>query len=259
MSHEEAFVSDRSALVTGGSSGIGLAVARALVDEGWRVTVAAREVSKLDAAAEELRDLGRGQVATHAVNLTRDGTVDAMVAGHLDQFGGLDLLVNNAGVGFVGPIVERSVKALDLEIALNFRSAYRSIQVSIPALRAAAQRHGKALIVNVSSLAARENPPNGSVYAATKAALVALSHSAHAELSRHGVQVTALMPGFVDTPGTAWADPAIRDQMIPASDVAEAVLFLLRTSSRCFVPEIMMTTAGPGVLHSPIDWDTAAT
>lgn len=67
------------------------------------------------------------------------------------------------------------------------------------------------------------------------------------------------MPGFVDTPGTAWADPAIRDQMIPASDVAEAVLFLLRTSSRCFVPEIMMTTAGPGVLHSPIDWDTAAT
>ncbi|GAA2335282.1 hypothetical protein GCM10010170_015120 [Dactylosporangium salmoneum] len=111
----------------------------------------------------------------------------------------------------------------------------------------------------MSSLAARISPPNGSVYAATKSALVSLSNAAHAELSRHGVHVTALLPGFVDTPGTAWADPAVRGAMLPASDLAEAVRFLIRTSARCYVPELMMTTAGPNVLHSLIDWDTAAT
>jgi len=66
--------------------------------------------------------------------------------------------------------------------------------------------------------------------------------------------VTALLPGFVDTPGTSWADAAARDQMLLASDVAEAVRFVLRTSARCFVPEIMLTSSGPG-LHALIDWD----
>ena len=97
--------------------------------------------------------------------------------------------------------------------------------------------------------------PNAAAYAATKAALVALSSSAHKEFSAAGIHVTALLPGFVDTPGTSWADPAARDQMIQASDVAEAVRFVLRTSPRCFVPEIMLTSAGPG-LHALIDWDT---
>ncbi len=78
----------------------------------------------------------------------------------------------------------------------------------------------------------------------TKAALVALSASAHGELSRHGVQVTAVCPGFVDTPGAQWAAAEQGDHMLPDDDVAEAVRFLLRTSSRCFVPELPLATAG---------------
>jgi short-subunit dehydrogenase len=103
-------------------------------------------------------------------------------------------------------------------------------------------------------MTARETPPNATAYAATKAALVALSNSAHKEFSGEGIHVTALLPGFVDTPGTSWADAAARDQMLLASDVAEAVRFLLRTSPRCFVPEIMLTSAGPG-LYALVDWD----
>jgi len=93
------------------------------------------------------------------------------------------------------------------------------------------------------------------VLAFTKAALVALSHSAHAELSRDGIQVTALLPGFVETPGASWAQEPSGAVMMPAEDIAEAVRFLLRTSPRSFVPELVMTTAGPGILHSPVDWE----
>lgn len=247
----------RSALITGGSAGIGLAIAEALTREGWGVTLVARGQDKLDAAAQTLGEAA--EVHTVAANLAKDESVDRAVSSHLERFGRMDLLVNNAGMGSVGPIADKSVKSLDLELALNFRNVYRMIQAGIPALTEAAAEHGKALIVNVSSLAALETPPNGSVYAATKAALIALSRSAHGELSRHGIQVTALIPGFVDTPGASWTDSSIRDQMLPASDMAEAVLFLLRTSSRCFVPEIVMTNAGPSIHHSLVDWESAAT
>ena len=242
----------RSALITGGSTGIGLAVASALAEDGWDITIAARDQAKL---SDAVTALSTGTNTVHAVsaNLAEDHA-DAVVGQHLDVHGGLDLLVNNAGVGLVGPLEAKTPKALDLEIALNFRSAYRMMQAAISALRKAARKHGASYIVNVSSMTARETPPNAAAYAATKAALVALSSSAHKEFSGGGIHVTALLPGFVDTPGTGWADDTARDQMLLASDIAEAVRFLLRTSPRCFVPEIMLTSAGPG-LHALVDWD----
>ena len=243
----------RSALITGGSTGIGLAIAAALAEDGWDLTLAARDPAKL---SDAVTALSTGANTVHAVpaNLAEDHA-DAVVGQHLDVHGGLDLLVNNAGVGLVGPLEAKKAKALDLEIALNFRSAYRMMQAALPALRKAARTYETSYIVNVSSMTARETPPNAAAYAATKAALVALSSSAHKEFSGEGIHVTALLPGFVDTPGTSWADATARDQMLLASDVAEAIRFLLRTSPRCFVPEIMLTSSGPG-LHALIDWDT---
>jgi len=242
----------RSALITGGSTGIGRAIAAALVQDGWDLTIAARDQTKLDDAVTAL-STGTNTVHAVSANLAEDHA-DAVIGQHLDAHSGLDLLVNNAGAGLVGPLEAKKAKALDLEIALNFRSAYRMMQAAIPALRKAARQHGASYIINVSSMTARETPPNAAAYAATKAALVALSSSAHKEFSAQGIHVTALLPGFVDTPGTSWADAAARDQMLLASDVAEAVRFVLRTSARCFVPEIMLTSSGPG-LHALIDWD----
>jgi len=242
----------RSALITGGSTGIGLAIAAALAEDGWDLTIAARDQAKLDDAVTAL-STGTNTVHAVSANLAEDHA-DAVIGQHLDAHSGLDLLVNNAGAGLVGPLEAKKAKALDLEIALNFRSAYRMMQAAIPALRKAARQHGASYIINVSSMTARETPPNAAAYAATKAALVALSSSAHKEFSAEGIHVTALLPGFVDTPGTSWADAAARDQMLLASDVAEAVRFVLRTSARCFVPEIMLTSSGPG-LHALIDWD----
>ena len=167
----------RSALITGGSTGIGLAIAAALAEDGWDLTIAARDQAKLDTAVAAL---STGASTVHAVsaNLAEDHA-DAVVGQHLGVHGGLDLLVNNAGAGLVGPLEAKKAKALDLEIALNFRSAYRMMQAALPALRKAARQHGASYIVNVSSMTARETPPNAAAYAATKAALVALSSSAH--------------------------------------------------------------------------------
>jgi NAD(P)-dependent dehydrogenase (short-subunit alcohol dehydrogenase family) len=241
----------RAALVTGGSAGIGFSIAQMLIGEGWSVTICGRKESKLVTAAHQL-----GPAAHYVVaNLARPDDADRLLAEHINRFGHLDLLVNNVGVGGLGPIEHKSDQALDLELELNFRVAFRLMRAGIPHLRASARRRGKATIVNVSSLVARQTPPMVSVYAATKAALVALSNSAHGELSRDGIQVTALLPGFVDTPGASWAADAAQYRMIAASDVAESVRFILRTSSRCFVPELMLTGAGVGVLHSPVDWE----
>ncbi|MGY0499268.1 SDR family NAD(P)-dependent oxidoreductase [Nocardia sp. FBN12] len=248
----------RSAIVTGGSAGIGLAIADMLADEGWDLTLVARDPAKLEAAAGMLAVHGT-QVQTHPANLADPDAAAQVGLAHLDRFGRLDMLVNNAGIGLVGPIERKTGKQLDLELSLNFKASYIILQSCIAPLKKAAAEHGASYVINVSSMAARENGPNASVYAATKAALVSLSNVAHAELSRSGVHVTALLPGFVDTPGTGWADSGIRDQMFDAADVAEAVRFLVRTSPRCFVPEIMMTTAGPSIWHSPLDWDTAST
>ncbi len=248
-------MTNRSALITGGSAGIGLAIATMLVDEGWSVTLVGRDQDKLDEAATGL-STSPSTVRTISANLAHDVAAD-LVGKHVAWHGGMDLLVSNAGVGFVGRLEDRMPKALDLEISLNLRAAIRLLQESLTALRESAGIHGSSYVVNVSSMTAVETPPFATVYSATKAALVAFSRSAHAELSPEGIHVTALVPGFVDTPGTGWAPESAREAMISSADVAEAVRFLLRTSSTCFLPEIQMTSRGSG-LHELVDWASYA-
>lgn len=246
-----------SALITGGSSGIGFAIASMLAAEGWDLTLVARDSDKLNSAAAVLAETG-SHVEVLPANMAAREFAALAVATHLEHHACLDMLVNNAGVGFVGPIATKSEKQAELEISLNLKAAYYTLQAAIPELTAAAAAHGKSYVVNVSSFTAQENPPNASMYAATKAALVSLSKVAHAELSQQGVHVTALLPGFVDTPGASWVDESLRGQMLTATDVAEAVRFLVRTSGRCFIPEIVLTTAGDSVWHSLVDWSNSA-
>lgn len=238
-----------AALVTGGSAGIGLAIAAMLIDQGWSVTLVGRDRDKLRGAATQL---GTDRVRVIAANLATHVASD-VVAEHVRHHARLDLLVNNAGAGLIGPIQHKTSKELDLELTLNLRSAVSLIQEALPHLHDAARIDGASWIINVSSMTATETPPYASVYSATKAALVALSRSLHAELSSDGIHVTALTPGLVDTPGTSWAPEHTRDLMIPAEDVATAVRFLLGQSPRCFVPVLPLVTAGAG-MYELVDW-----
>jgi NAD(P)-dependent dehydrogenase (short-subunit alcohol dehydrogenase family) len=235
---------ERAALVTGGSSGIGLAIARALGQDGYGVTVAARRPDKLESAAQGLRD-EHIDVLPVPANLTDEQEIKKVVAAHRERFGRLDVLANNAGLGIGAPVAETDTKKLDLQLDVNLRAVYLVARESIPMLKEAGAEHGKALIVNMASIAGKRGQGWLAAYSATKFGVVGLTQALHRELSNDGIQVTALCPGFVATAMTDWIEGQVpKDQMIRPEDIAEAVRFLLRTSRTCIVPEIQFVRPG---------------
>ena len=148
----------RSALVTGGSSGIGLAIARALGEDGYTLTVSARRPDKLEQAVQSLRDEGL-EVEAVPANMAKEEDVVALVEAHRERYGRMDVLINNAGVGIGGEIAEHETKKLDMQLNVNLRAVYLTLRESIPMLKEAGAEHGKALVVNTASIA---GTPTGS-------------------------------------------------------------------------------------------------
>jgi len=223
---------ERAALVTGGSSGIGLAIARMLRDEGFALTLASRRAEKVQAAAEEL-----GAVAVAA----DVGDADAcahLVAGHRERFGRLDVLVNSAGVGIAGSVEQLPAKHFDLQLGVNLRGLFLVTQAAIPLLR---ESHG--LVVNLASIAGTLPTPGLATYGATKAAVISLTRSLNEELDGDGVRAIAICPGFVDTPMAEWSGlPA--DEMIQPEDCAEVVRMCLRLSPHARIPQVVIERMG---------------
>jgi NAD(P)-dependent dehydrogenase (short-subunit alcohol dehydrogenase family) len=238
----------RAALVTGGSSGIGLAIARALGEDGYRLTISSRRPEKLEAAAQQLRDDGL-EVEAVPANMADEEEIRKLVEGHRERCGRLDVLVNNAGLGIGGAVAEAETKKLDLQLNVNLRAVYLLARESIPLLKEAGAEHGKALMVNTASYAGKHGQGWLAAYSATKFGVVGLSQALHKELSRDGVQVTALCPGFVATPMTDWIEGQVpKEEMIQPDDIAESIRFLLRTSQHCMVPEIQFVRPGDSEL-----------
>jgi NAD(P)-dependent dehydrogenase (short-subunit alcohol dehydrogenase family) len=232
-------LADRAALITGGSSGIGLAVARALAEDGYGVTVAARRPEKLEQAAAQLREAGL-DVHHVAANMTSEEDIGKMVDSHRERFGRMDVLMNNAGIGIAGQTEDLETKKLDMQIAVNLRAVFLTTRESLPMLKEAGH-DGGALIVNTASIAGKRPQGILSVYSATKAGVIALTEAHSRELAGDGVRCTAICPGFVDTPMTDWIKGEVPAQeMIRPEDVAEVVRCLLRVSPACIIPEVMM-------------------
>jgi NAD(P)-dependent dehydrogenase (short-subunit alcohol dehydrogenase family) len=237
-------LTERAALITGGSSGIGLAIARALGQDGYAVTLSARRPEKLEAAAQILRDEGL-EVEAVPANVAAEDDIKRVAEAHRERFGRLDVLVNNAGLGIGSTVADTETKKLDLQLNVNLRGVYLMARECIPMLKEAGAEHGKALIANTSSYAGKRGQGWLSAYSATKFGVIGLSQALHKELSGDGVQVTALCPGFVATDMTDWIEEQIpKDEMIRAEDIAEAIRFVLRTSPHCIVPEIQFVRPG---------------
>jgi 3-oxoacyl-[acyl-carrier protein] reductase len=213
----------KAALVTGGSRGIGLALARRLVAEGYALTLVARSPQ---AAARELG------CAWFAADLLQEHAVRAAVAHHADVHGRLDVLVNNAGTGMGQDVDDLKTSRVDVQLALNLRTPILFYREALPLLRAA----GGAWVVNVASVAGLDGQPWLSVYSAAKAGLIAFTQAMNSELD--GVRSCALCPGTVDTELTAYMED--RRRLIPPEDVAEALAFLLRLSPNCVVPRMTL-------------------
>ena len=223
---------DRAALVTGGSSGIGLAIARMLRDEGFGLTLVSRRREKIEAAASEL-----GAHALAADVGDADECVRA-VAEHRERFGRLDVLVNSAGVGIAGTVEDLNAKHFDLQVGVNLRGLFLVTQAAIPLLR---ESHG--LIVNLASIAGTLPTPGLATYGATKAAVISLTKSLNEELDGDGVRAIAICPGFVDTPMAQWSGlPG--DEMIQPEDCAEVVRMCLRLSPQARIPQVVIERMG---------------
>ena len=221
-----------SALVTGGSSGIGLAIARMLREEGYELTLASRTAGKVEAAAAEL-----GAVGLQA-DLSREEDCVRIVAEHRERLGGLDVLVNSGGLGIAGTVESLVTKHLDLQLGVNLRGLLLVTREAIPLLKAS-----QGWIVNLASIAGTTATPGLTVYGATKAAVIALTRSVNAELDGDGVRAIALCPGFVDTPMASWSG-IDGGEMIRPEDCAEVVRMCLRLSPRARIPSVVVERVG---------------
>jgi NAD(P)-dependent dehydrogenase (short-subunit alcohol dehydrogenase family) len=209
--------------------------------EGYGMTVSARRPEKLEAATSELQEEGL-EVQSFPANMANEEEIVALVAFHREKFGRLDVLVNNAGVGIGGEIVGYPTKRLDMQLDVNLRAVVVGTREALPMLKEAGAEHGKALIVNTASIAGKSGQPWLSIYSATKFGVVGFSQATQKEVAQDGIQVTALCPGFVDTPMTEFAKESVSaDEMLRPEDIAEAVRLLLRTSPACLIPEIVFT------------------
>ena len=222
----------RSALITGGSSGIGLAIGSMLRDEGFDVTLASRTAEKVEAAAA-----GLGATAI-AADVSRPEDCERVVREHVDRTGRLDVLVNSAGVGIASRVEDAQLKHIDRQLAINLRGLVLVSQAAIPHLR---ETNG--WIVNLASIAGTQPVPILPIYAATKAAVISLTHSLNADLDDDGVRAVAICPGFVDTPMAEFAGLSA-EEMIQPEDCAEVVRMCLRLTPRARVPQVVIERVG---------------
>jgi NAD(P)-dependent dehydrogenase (short-subunit alcohol dehydrogenase family) len=237
-------MAERAAIVTGASSGIGLATARVLGEEGFAVTMAARRPEKLDAAVAGLAADGF-DVQAIAANVADEAEIVKVADAHRDCYGRLDVLVNNAGIGFAASVGDIQTKWLDMQLAINLRSIVLFYRECLPMLKVAGQEHRNALIVNTASIAGKRGVGGNAVYSASKHGVVGWTDSMNRELGSFGIKSTALCPGWVDTPMTDFVKAEVpAEEMIRPEDVAEAVRYLLKLTPACIVPEIMFVRPG---------------
>lgn len=238
-------LAQRTALVTGGSSGIGYAIAKALGENGFAVTISGRREEKLRIAADALRGGGL-EINDVVYSAADEESVIALVQAHRDKFGGMDVLVNNAGIGIGAAVDDTQTKYLDVQLDVNIRSTVICTREALPMLRESAQTNKTAYIINLASIAARYGQPWLSIYAATKAAIANWSNGIHKELQNDGIRVTALSPAYVETPMTEFARQGgvPGEMMIRPEDLSSAVIWLLSLSPNVRIPEIVFERVG---------------
>jgi NAD(P)-dependent dehydrogenase (short-subunit alcohol dehydrogenase family) len=227
------------ALVTGGSRGIGLAVARALAAEGVQVAVTGKNEDRLSAARREIEAAG-GSVEALRADVRRYPDVERSIAAVISRFGGLDIVVNNAGIGLFGDVASLEPEQWEEVIDTNLTGVFYVCHAAIPHLR----RRGGGFIVNISSLAGKNAFRGGAAYCASKSGLNAFSEALMQEVRYDGIRVSYVMPGSVAT-GFSGDETAGADWKIAPEDVAEVVLDLVRSPSRTLASRVEMRPSKP--------------
>ena len=223
---------NKVALVTGGSRGIGLAVAKELLRRNCNVMISGRSEKSLEEAAMQLRQVNNDtDVGSHDVcrgDVQKACDAKQMIRSTVDKFGGVDIVINNAGVGIFEDVSEQSVEDWDCVISTNLSGVFYCCQAAIPYLR----ERGGGWIINVSSLAGSHPFATGAAYCASKAGLDAFTTALMQELRFDGIRVSSVAPGSVSTSFAGGSRHAAEPWKLTPADVAKAVVGLLSHDTR---------------------------
>jgi NAD(P)-dependent dehydrogenase (short-subunit alcohol dehydrogenase family) len=229
----------RVALVTGGTKGIGLVVVRDLLDAGFRVAFSARTRSDVEEVMQALA--GKGEVLGVVADARSPEACEALVNQTVARFGGLDVLVNNAGVGKFSPIHEMSLEDWHAQIDTNLNGVFYLSSSAVPALKASSD----AWIINIGSLAGRNAFAGGAAYNASKFGLLGMSEAMMLDLRYEGIRVSLIMPGSVATDFGGRPADAKEGWALTPQDVSRAVLDLLRYPGNAHVSRVEMRPSQP--------------
>lgn len=220
-------------IVTGAGRGIGRAISVLLSRSGSRVVLASRNETQLRELGEEIRR-SHGEVLEIPTDLTRDEEVRRLVERALNEWGTVDYLINNAGWGKKAPLLKSRVEEWDQTFNVNVRAPMLLTQLVLPTL--IAKKRGA--IINIASISGKMGQANTAAYSASKFALLGFSESLFEEVREYGIKVSAILPGFVDTPLIPPTRALNRDKMIRPEEIAETVLFVLTSGPSCCPVEI---------------------
>ena len=238
---KESAIKDHVAIVTGSTKGIGRAVAEALLAEGARVAISARNAAEVSAAAKELERAHTGRVLGHACDVRREADVEALFRAVDSAWGGPDILVNNAGIGLFKNLEETSLEEWNRVLETNVTGVFLCCRAAIPRMR----RRGGGYILNVSSLAGKNAFPTATAYNASKFALNGISEALMQEVRYDGIKVSYVMPGSVSTyfndgtpkPADAWK--------LQPEDIARVIVDLLHHDPRSLPSRVEIRPSRP--------------
>lgn len=238
----------KTVIVTGGNSGIGEAVVLAVAAEGANVVI--DYIAHPDETAhiiDRIKASGVGSALGVQADVSKVADLQKMIDAAVQQFGRLDVLVNNGGVGAGATAGEHETKLVDMQLDVNLRSVVLMYREALGLLRVAGAEHGRAQVVNVASIAGKQPGAWLSVYSAAKAGVIAYTQAMNRELGEDGIRSVALCPGWVDTQMSDYIKGKVpAAEMIRPEDIAAAVRFVLSLSPAAVVPEIVFERAGGG-------------
>jgi len=235
-------LTQQTALITGASSGIGKATALTFAKAGIKTILIGRTIAKLEAVAREIEQMG-AQTAIYPLDLSTIDQASAQLSTIVSDTGAVDILVNNAGMGYTAELIDTPLADWQAVLNLNLTSVFQCIQAVLPGMRS----RGQGSIINVISIAGRQAFAGWGAYCASKFGLMGLSKALAAEERAHGIRVTALCPGAVDTPlwdsGTVQMD-FDRAAMLAPESVAQTILHAVQLPQQAVVEELVLMPQG---------------
>ena len=231
----------KAAIVTGGSRGIGFAIARALLAEGAQVTITGLDEGHLSSARRQLEGAGPGSIEALRADVRKYDDVHQAIEATVARFGGLDYLVNNAGVGVFANAADMTPEQWSRVIDTNLTGVFYACHAALPHLR----RRGGGFIINISSLAGKNAFIGGSAYCASKSGLNAFSEALMQEVRYDNIRVSYVMPGSVATGFSGGDETSGADWKVSSDEVAEVVLNLLRHNPRSLPSRVELRPSKP--------------